>query len=65
MLDAAMRERMAKLNPTAAARIANRLLEANDRRYWSPDQATLDALRQAGEDLEDRMEGIGNMGVAA
>jgi magnesium chelatase subunit H len=65
MLDPAMRERMAKLNPIAAAKIANRLLEANDRRYWSPDQATLDQLRQAGEDLEDRMEGIGNMGVAA
>jgi magnesium chelatase subunit H len=60
-----MRERMAKLNPIAAAKIANRLIEANDRRYWSPDQATLDQLRQAGEDLEDRMEGIGNMGVAA
>ncbi len=65
ILDAEMRERMAKLNPVAAAKIANRLLEANDRRYWSPDQATLDALRQAGEDLEDRMEGIGTMGVAA
>jgi magnesium chelatase subunit H len=65
MLDAEMRERMAKLNPIAAAKIANRLLEANDRRYWSPDQNTLDQLRQAGEDLEDRMEGIGNMGVAA
>jgi magnesium chelatase subunit H len=65
ILDAEMRERLAKLNPVAAAKIANRLLEANDRRYWSPDQATLDALRQAGEDLEDRMEGIGNMGVAA
>jgi magnesium chelatase subunit H len=65
ILDPEMRERMAKLNPIAAAKIANRLLEANDRRYWSPDQATLDQLRQAGEDLEDRMEGIGNMGVAA
>jgi magnesium chelatase subunit H len=65
ILDAEMRERMAKLNPIAAAKIANRLLEANDRRYWSPDQNTLDQLRQAGEDLEDRMEGIGNMGVAA
>jgi magnesium chelatase subunit H len=65
ILDPEMRERMAKLNPIAAAKIANRLIEANDRRYWSPDQATLDQLRQVGEDLEDRMEGIGNMGVAA
>jgi magnesium chelatase subunit H len=65
ILDAELRERLAKLNPIAASKIANRLLEANDRRYWSPDQNTLDQLRQAGEDLEDRMEGIGNMGVAA
>ena len=46
------------LNPTASAKIANRLLEAHERRYWSPDQTVLDALRQAGEELEDRLEGI-------
>jgi magnesium chelatase subunit H len=34
------------------------LLEAQERNYWSPDAATLDALRRAGDDLEDRMEGI-------
>ena len=27
--------------------------------YWSPDPAMLDALRRAGEELEDRLEGIG------
>lgn len=58
VLDAAMRERLAALNPTASAKIANRLLEAHERRYWSPDQTVLDALRQAGEELEDRLEGI-------
>ena len=58
VLDAAMRERLATLNPTASAKIANRLLEAHDRNYWSPDQSVLDALRQAGEELEDRLEGI-------
>ncbi|SDD88544.1 magnesium chelatase subunit H [Belnapia rosea] len=58
VLDAAMRERLATLNPTASAKIANRLLEAHERRYWSPDQGVLDALRQAGEELEDRLEGI-------
>ena len=58
VLDAAMRERLATLNPTASAKIANRLLEAHDRKYWSPDQSVLDALRQAGEELEDRLEGI-------
>ena len=58
MLDPEMRERLAKLNPTASARVANRLLEASDRNYWQPDAATLDALRRAGEELEDRLEGV-------
>ena len=58
MLDPAMRERLAKLNPTASARVANRLLEASDRKFWTPDSAMLDALRRAGEELEDRLEGV-------
>jgi len=57
VLDDAMRERLARLNPTASVKIANRLLEAHERNYWSPDDATLDGLR-AGEELEDRLEGI-------
>ena len=51
--------RLAALNPTASAKVANRLLEAHERNYWTPDAATLDALRKAGEELEDRVEGIG------
>lgn len=58
MLDPAMRERLAQLNPTASARVANRLLEAYERDYWQPDAATLEALRQAGDELEDRLEGV-------
>ncbi|WP_076511333.1 magnesium chelatase subunit H [Pseudacidovorax sp. RU35E] len=58
VLDAAMRDRLARLNPTASARLANRLLEACDRRYWQPDADTLEALRQAGDELEDRLEGV-------
>jgi magnesium chelatase subunit H len=58
VLDPAMRERMAALNPTAASRMAKRLLEAHDRKYWAPDDATLEALRQASDDLEDRLEGV-------
>jgi magnesium chelatase subunit H len=64
MLDPAMRERLAALNPKASARVASRLIEAHERHYWLPDKATLDVLRQAGEELEDRIEGIG-VGVAA
>jgi len=64
VLDEEMRERLAALNPTASAKVANRLLEAHERNYWQPDDATLEALRRAGEELEDRLEGI-TEGVAA
>jgi magnesium chelatase subunit H len=59
VLDAEMRERLASLNPTASSRVANRLIEAHERHYWTPDPQMLDALRQASEELEDRVEGIG------
>jgi magnesium chelatase subunit H len=58
MLDPEMRERMAKLNPSAAARVASRLLEASNRDFWKPDEATLAQLKRAEEDLEDRLEGV-------
>jgi magnesium chelatase subunit H len=58
VLDADMRQRLAELNPTSSARIANRLIEAHERRYWTPDQETLAALQQASEELEDRLEGV-------
>ena len=58
VLDAAMRERLASLNPQASVRMANRLLEASDRAYWAPDEATLAALQDAADALEDRLEGI-------
>lgn len=65
VLDPEMRERLATLNPKASAKVANRLLEAHERRYWQPDEATLEALRDAGLDLEDRLEGIVPERVAA
>jgi len=58
MLDPEMRDRLSRLNPTASARVANRLLEACERDFWQPDEATLEALRRAGEELEDRLEGV-------
>ncbi|MBT8475980.1 MAG: magnesium chelatase subunit H [Alphaproteobacteria bacterium] len=58
VLDAEMRKRLAELNPQASARMANRLLEANDRNYWAPDEATLAALQDAADELEDRIEGV-------
>jgi magnesium chelatase subunit H len=58
MLDPAMRERLASLNPTASARVANRLIEASERQYWKPEPEVLEALRRVGEELEDRLEGV-------
>ncbi|WP_420380982.1 magnesium chelatase subunit H [Novosphingobium sp.] len=58
VLDAAMRERIAALNPRAAARVAHRLIEASERNYWQPDAATLAALHAASDELEDRLEGV-------
>jgi magnesium chelatase subunit H len=58
VLDDAMRTRLAELNPKASARMANRLIEAHERNYWTPDAATLEALRRAGDEIEDRLEGV-------
>jgi magnesium chelatase subunit H len=59
VLDPAMRARISALNPTASARLANRLVEAYERNYWTTDPQTLDELRAAGHELEDRLEGVG------
>jgi magnesium chelatase subunit H len=56
--DEAMRDRLAALNPAASAKLAGRLLEASERRYWTPDEETRQKLLKAGEFFEDRLEGI-------
>ncbi|MEO1342872.1 MAG: magnesium chelatase subunit H [Pseudomonadota bacterium] len=58
VLDEEMRARLTALNPAASSRMANRLLEAHDRAYWQPDDATLEALREAADAIEDQMEGV-------
>ena len=58
VLDPAMRERIAQANPNAAAGMTQRLMEAHDRGYWQPSEAMLAALRDASEELEDRLEGV-------
>jgi magnesium chelatase subunit H len=58
LLDPVMRDRLARLNPTASMRVASRLIEASSRNYWQPDAETLAALHQASDELEDRLEGV-------
>lgn len=59
VLDEEMRRRLAELNPEASVRMANRLIEAHERNYWQPDDATLEALHAGADALEDAMEGVG------
>ena len=65
VLDKTMRDRLATLNPTASARMANRLIEASERNYWSPSDDVLQALQDAGDELEDRLEGVIPTGALA
>jgi magnesium chelatase subunit H len=58
VIDPDMRQRMAELNPVASAKMANRILEAHQRGFWQPDETLLQALQSAGEELEDRLEGV-------
>jgi len=58
VLDDAMLERIAALNPVASSRMANRLIEASERDYWSPDPETIERLQRAADRLEDQIEGI-------
>jgi len=64
LLDPVMRERLAKLNPKASLKLANRLIEATERNYWKPDEEMLNALRQAGEEIEDKLERLGSRAAA-
>lgn len=58
VLDEAMRRRLSALNPKASAKLANRLIEACERDFWKPDEETWNALLEAGDELEDRVEGV-------
>ena len=58
VLDEDMRNRLAELNPMASSRMANRLIEASERKYWQPDDETLSALQEAADSLEDQLEGV-------
>jgi len=58
VLDEAMRERLTSLNAAATQKVASRLLEAHERRYWQPDAETLRALEAAADEIEDRLEGV-------
>jgi magnesium chelatase subunit H len=53
------------MNPRAAAKIANRLIEAADRNFWQPDAETMAALQAATDAIEDQLEGVAPAGSLA
>ena len=63
-MDHEMRDPMGHMNPTALTRNADGLIEAQGSRYRSPSADVLKAPRCAGDELENRIEGISE-GVAA
>ncbi|MEQ8305647.1 MAG: magnesium chelatase subunit H [Hoeflea sp.] len=58
ILDETMRRRLSEMNPASSLRMVNRLIEAKDRNFWTPDDETWAALCAAGEEMEDRAEGL-------
>jgi magnesium chelatase subunit H len=58
VLDESMLERLRSLNPHATRNLALRLLDAEDRGFWTADEAVLDQLREICTRLEDQLEGV-------
>ena len=46
LLDEEMYKRLRELNPYSVASLTNRLLEAHERGYWSPDEQVIESLRE-------------------
>ena len=61
VLDPEMRERLARLNPKASAEAGQPADRGDGAQLLdSPTRTCSNALRHAGEDLEDRLEGSGS-----
>lgn len=56
--DPAMAEKLRKANPEAFRNLIGRMLEANGRGFWNPDEATLEKLRSLYDMAEDELEGL-------
>lgn len=56
VLDQEMREWFQKVNPWALEEIGRRLLEAQSREIWNPDQELLDKLKEAYLEVEGSIE---------
>ncbi len=57
-LDAEMADQLREANPEAFRNIIGRMLEANGRGFWEPDEKKLEKLRQLYELTDEELEGV-------
>ena len=57
-LDAEMADQLREANPEAFRNIIGRMLEANGRGFWEPDEEKLEKLRQLYELTDEELEGV-------
>ncbi len=57
-LDAEMAQKLRDANPEAFRNIVGRMLEANGRGFWEPDEEKLEQLRQLYEQIDEELEGV-------
>jgi magnesium chelatase subunit H len=57
-LDAEMAEKLRKANPEAFRNIVGRMLEANGRGFWQPDEEKLRELRALYDVADEELEGV-------
>jgi magnesium chelatase subunit H len=58
-LDAEMAKKLRDANPEAFRNIVGRMIEANGRGFWHPDEEKLQKLRELYSQTEDELEGVG------
>jgi hypothetical protein len=58
-LDSEMAEKLKKANPEAFRNIVGRMLEANGRGFWQPDEEKLKELRALYDVADEQLEGVG------
>ena len=56
LLDSKMFERLRELNPHSVRSLAKRLLEANGRGFWNPDEEILERLRDIVLAFQDHIQ---------
>ena len=51
-------EKLRKSNPEAFRNMVRRMLEANGRGFWNPDESVREKLQELYSEVEDEIEGV-------